>query len=115
MIHKTFVNSNEIPLARVTFTLPSNMWADSVHLVGDFNDWQIGSAPFIRDRDGKWTITVELQLDKVYQFRYLRDGQFWMNDSQADTFVPVRHGCDNFIVVTDPKFEKHRNSSLSDL
>jgi 1,4-alpha-glucan branching enzyme len=107
MISKTFVETEKGPIARVTFTLPNSMWADTVYLVGDFNDWDRTSHPFQRDREGRWTLTVDLETGRAYQFRYLRDGRDWMNDSEADAYVHNRYGSDNFVVVTDPNFKQY--------
>jgi hypothetical protein len=49
-----------------------------------------------------WTLTVDLEVGRCYQFRYRRDGE-WINDGQADGYVHNRFGSDNFLVVTDPK------------
>ncbi|MGC9360125.1 MAG: isoamylase early set domain-containing protein, partial [Anaerolineae bacterium] len=59
---------------RVTFRLPSTIWAESVHLVGDFNDWSRTSHPLRRTRDGEWEISLQLEEGKTYQFRYLVNG-----------------------------------------
>ena len=115
MIDKTFVNSNGNGngngngkgAARVTFTLPNTIWADQIYLVGDFNEWNRTSHPLERGRDGDWSITVELELGRAFQFRYLRDGDGWLNDAQADAFVPTRYGNDNFVVITDPHFKQY--------
>jgi len=40
MIRKQFVNTRNGRVARVTFSLPGSVWADSIYLVGDFNDWK---------------------------------------------------------------------------
>jgi hypothetical protein len=107
VIRKTFVKAGERPVVRVVFILPSSIWADTIYLVGDFNNWNIKSHPFQRDRDGRWVLEVELELGRAYQFRYLRDGVAYMTDLQADAYVPNPFGSDNFVVVTDPNFEPH--------
>ena len=50
MIHKAFIQRDHKTLARVTFVLPSSIWADQIALVGDFNGWDSRSHPFGRDR-----------------------------------------------------------------
>jgi 1,4-alpha-glucan branching enzyme len=107
MIHKTFIRTNGTSVARVTFTLPDSIWADQIYLVGDFNGWNRTSHPFQRDREGRWGLTVDLELGRAYQFRYLCDGEHWKNDSQADAHVHNRYGSDNFVVVTDPSFKQY--------
>lgn len=109
MIRKTFVEDDGKAIARVTFILPDSIWADKIHLVGDFNDWNRTSHPFRRDRRGNWTITVDLEVGRAYQFRYLLDNQQWVNDNQADAYVYNSYGSDNFVVITDPQFKHHAN------
>ncbi len=77
------------------------LWANTISLVDDFNDWDRALHPLRRDREGKWRLPVDLLLGRAYQFRSLRDGA-WMGDNQAD--APMHHASnsDNFVVVTDP-------------
>lgn len=107
MIQKTFVSADGRTVARVTFTLPDSVWADKIYLVGDFNRWNRNSHPFRRDRIGQWTLTLELDLGRAYQFRYLRDGQDWMNDGQADAYIHDTYGNHTFVVITDPNFKQY--------
>jgi 1,4-alpha-glucan branching enzyme len=106
MIRKTFIETERGLVARVTFILPNSTWADTIYLVGDFNEWNHSSHPFQCGREGTWTITIDLEVGRCYQFRYLHDGE-WINDGQADGFVGNRHGSDNSLVVTDPKFRHY--------
>jgi 1,4-alpha-glucan branching enzyme len=106
MIRKTFIETERGLVARITFILPNSTWADTIYLVGDFNEWNHSSHPFQRGREGTWTLTLDLEVGRCYQFRYLRDGA-WINDSQADGFVGNPHGSDNSLVVTDPKFKRY--------
>ncbi len=115
MISKTFIETEGKLIARVTFTLSQRIWADTISLVGDFNDWNRSSHPFGRDREGRWTLTIDLLPGRAYQFRYLCDGA-WMGDNQADAYVHHAANLDNFVVVTDPNFrgyydEKRTNMS----
>jgi len=88
----------------VRFELPSVIWADSVHLVGDFNKWSQSSCPMVRDRaDGTWYITLELDRGKEYEFRYLVDGREWHNDWKADKYVCNPYGGANSVVSTMPQ------------
>ena len=86
----------------VTFEVPSSIWADTIYLVGDFNDWDQRSHPLKKARDGDaaWRITVDLDAGRDYQFRYLVDGREWHNDWQADAYVPNPFGGDNSVVRT---------------
>ncbi|MCD6520231.1 MAG: isoamylase early set domain-containing protein [Anaerolineae bacterium] len=85
----------------VTFKLPATVWAETVHLVGDFNDWNRHSHPLVRSNvDDTWEITLELEKGKVYQFRYLINGNQWQNDWNADRYVPNPFGGDNSVLET---------------
>lgn len=87
-------------LVRVTFALPPAIWAESVFLVGDFNNWSQTSLPMARGRnDDGWQVSVELERGKEYQFRYLVNGTDWYNDWDADRYVPNPYGGDNSVVV----------------
>lgn len=107
MIEKTFVEKDGLLVARVRFILPSSTWASSVHLVGDFNDWNYTSHPFGSDRDGNWSITMDVPTGRAYQFRYLIDGQDWINDGQADAYIYNQYGSDNCVLITDPVFKRY--------
>jgi 1,4-alpha-glucan branching enzyme len=87
----------------VTFEIPGAVWAERIHLVGEFNDWDSDSLPFQRQRHGNWQIEIELDAGREYRFRYLFDGDQWSTDWQADKTVPNPHGSyDSVVVVEDP-------------
>ena len=110
MIEKTFGQSHGKPVAHVTFILPDTLWADAVYLVGDFNGWDCTSHPFQRDRDGRWVVSLDLDVGRAFKFRYLRDDMGWVGEMQADAYVPSSLGGENFVVVTDPDFKPFNNS-----
>ncbi len=84
----------------VHFELPSVIWADYIHLVGDFNNWNHTSHALTRDRSGdNWYIELELERGHEYQFRYLANGTEWHNDWKADKYVPNPFGGTNSVVV----------------
>jgi 1,4-alpha-glucan branching enzyme len=99
MIHK--LSSGDPDTMLVRFELPAAIWADSVHLVGDFNGWNQRSHPMKRDRsDGTWYIVLELERGREYQFRYLVNGSEWHNDWNADRYVTNPYGGTNSVVST---------------
>jgi 1,4-alpha-glucan branching enzyme len=78
------------PLCKVTFNLPEKNvnGAKRVSLLGDFNDWNARKATDMRKlKDGSFTRTLDLEVGKSYQFRYLVDGERWINDPQADRYA----------------------------
>jgi 1,4-alpha-glucan branching enzyme len=85
----------------VTFRLPATIWAETVHLVGDFNGWNRHSHPLTRSREDEcWQITLEFERNRVFQFRYLVNGTDWQNDWCADRYVPNPFGGDNSVLET---------------
>ncbi len=85
----------------VTFEYPGSSRTNSVHLVGDFNDWNETATPMKRKARGAiWKVRIELEKSREYQFRYLVDESSWHNDWHADRYVPNIHGSDNSVVVT---------------
>ncbi len=99
-IKKEYVKGED--LCRVTFRLPSvaAVKAQSVHIVGDFNDWNIHGSPMKKTQNGDYTITLDLTPGKEYHFRYLIDESKWENDWNADKYVRSPYGdSDNSVVV----------------
>jgi 1,4-alpha-glucan branching enzyme len=82
---------------RVTFCIPAAIWADTVHVVGSFNDWSKTQHPLQLDDSG-WHITIELDAGKNYEYRYLINSDEWHNDWHADRYVPNEYGGDNSVV-----------------
>jgi len=86
-------------LVRVTFELPSTMWAERVNLVGEFNEWDTTAMPLTHSRsDANWGVTIELQSGRRYRFRYLVDGREWLNDWHADDHVENPYGSYDSVV-----------------
>ena len=99
MIYKDSLPDSET--VRVTFEMPSSVWAERVNLVGDFNDWDTARDEMQQSRsNGNWRITLTLPKGQEYQFRYLVNGQDWHNDWHADKYARNKFGSDNSVVVT---------------
>jgi hypothetical protein len=52
-------------------------------------------------KDGRFSLTLELDKEREYQFRYLVNGTEWHNDWEADKYVPNPFSGDNSVVVTN--------------
>ena len=85
---KQYLKSKAV--CKVTFKLSKEqaLSAHSVRLVGDFNEWDLSSAPMKRLKNGDFTATLNLVKDSQYQFRYLLDDKLWENDWEADAYIP---------------------------
>ena len=88
-------------VCKVTFTVPRQLaaFAKTVHLLGDFNDWNRSVTPMKRLKNGTFTGALFLRQDAEYEFRYLLDGLTWENDPQPDKYAPNPYGSENSVVV----------------
>ncbi|MCX6277635.1 MAG: isoamylase early set domain-containing protein [Bacteroidetes bacterium] len=88
------------PVCKVKFSLSGEQYnsVTSILLVGDFNHWQIGETPLKKAKTGAWSVTLDLETGKDYQFRYLADGVNWENDPEADKFVASGLGSENSVL-----------------
>ena len=90
MISKSY--SKNQTSCRVTFKVPKGLEAESVVLLGDFNEWETQANPLKVRKDGSWSTTVSIKADREYRFRYLVDGERWINDDEVDHLVANRFG-----------------------
>ncbi len=98
MLKKQVLKSK--PVCKVTFTLPEAIKAESAYLVGDFNDWDEQATIMKKARNGHFSVTLELEKGREYQFRYLVNGTEWHNDWHADKYLPNPFSGDNSVVTT---------------
>jgi 1,4-alpha-glucan branching enzyme len=96
MLKKNYTRTGQ--KCRVTFKYANPEQADSAVLAGDFNDWSLTSRPMKRLKDGSFSQTITLPASQSYQFRYVLDGNIWVNDSDADGSVANEYGEENSIV-----------------
>ena len=90
------------PVTKVTFRLPAEAapGAETVFLVGDFNDWDPKATPMTRLKNGEFKVTMDLEAGRDYSFRYLIEGREWENDWAADRYVPSGiEGAENSVVT----------------
>jgi 1,4-alpha-glucan branching enzyme len=89
------------PVCKVTFVLGKDMIssANVVNLAGDFNNWNIESIAMKKAKNGEFSASIELEKGREYQFKYVIDGKAWLNDAEADKFVPNAFHSENSVVV----------------
>ena len=86
---------------KVTFSLPVDVApnAKSVQVIGEFNNWDMRTAPAMKASKSEYSATLELN-SGTYQFRYLIDGLRWENDFAADNYVSSPFaGINNSVLV----------------
>jgi 1,4-alpha-glucan branching enzyme len=87
------------PLCKVTFKILKDECkaADSVALAGDFNNWK--ETPMKKLKSGDFTLTLDLETESKYQFRYKLNENTWENDWAADEYIPSPVSLDDNSVV----------------
>lgn len=112
MLTKQIIKSRQV--IKVVFVvpqaeLPEGMEVATIHVVGEFNDWDETAVPLnYHKKEQAYRAVVELEPDRTYQFRYLINGDYWCNDWSADEYTPNSLGEDNCVVIT-PSIENNSN------
>ncbi|HKW40764.1 MAG TPA: glycogen-binding domain-containing protein [Gemmatimonadales bacterium] len=76
--------------------------AQTVHVVGSFNDWRPGSISLEdRDHDGVWRAFVVLPAG-TYEYMFVVDGERWVPDHLAERVVADEFGRENSVVIVRP-------------
>ena len=99
-LSKQFIKSRSA--FKVTFWVPAEVAAGAgeVAVLGEFNGWDPGAAARLKkQKDGSYKGAVELAGGREYQFRYLLDGERWINDQAADKYVPAGVAAEENCVV----------------
>ncbi|MFV0365026.1 MAG: isoamylase early set domain-containing protein [Mangrovibacterium sp.] len=88
------------PITKVTFRVSKEMAenAESIAIVGDFNEWDIIATPMKKLKNGEYSVVVELEQNKTYAFRYIIDGE-WYNELEADGQEANEFGSENSLVA----------------
>jgi 1,4-alpha-glucan branching enzyme len=73
--------------------------ADSICLVGAFNDWELDKHKLKLRKDGSWATTLRLENNKSYEYRFVVDGTQWQTDQDADELVLNEFGEYNSVVA----------------
>ena len=100
MIKKQFLKAR--PVCKATFSVPSSdVQGKKIGVVGEFNNWDTDKPiNMTKKKTGVYSATVELPLGKNVEFRYLVDGERWLNDTDADGTVHTPYGSENSVVNT---------------
>ncbi|MBN2618196.1 MAG: isoamylase early set domain-containing protein [Spirochaetales bacterium] len=88
------------PECKVTFVLDKEACKDGsrVNLVGDFNEWDKEVTVLKKNKNGDYSVTLDLETGKDYHYRYLIDGEKWVNDWEADYYAPTEYNSENSVV-----------------
>ena len=85
---------------KVSFVMPYSEGQPAMSVVGDFNDWQPGATKMIKRNNGTCSVSITLDPDQRYLFRYYTEDGAWVNDEAADAYEASEHGSDNCVLLT---------------
>lgn len=97
MLKKSYSKSGRA--CRVTFKLPSEIEAAEAAVLGEFNEWDPQAHLMKKRKDGSFSATVSLEAGREYRFRYLLDGERWVNDREPDSLVRNRFGDKDCVIA----------------
>ena len=91
-VEKKYLKDNGV--CKVTFKLPPSIaeTASKANVVGIFNNWDPPGIPMKKTKTGTFSLSMELQSNNEYEFRYLVDGTRWETDFEADGVTPIPWG-----------------------
>lgn len=106
-LKKTY--SEDSKICKVTFIVEkeASQGATNISVAGDFNSWSSTETPLKKGKNGGFSVTLDLEAGKEYQYRYLLDGSRWENDWKADKYIPAPFSnTDNSVVICIPTEKK---------
>jgi len=91
-IKKQYIKSK--PVCKVTFKVGKDeaQGAHKISILGDLNQWNEIHGEMKPLKDGSFSTVIELEPGREYQFRYLAGGTNWLNEPEADKYVPSGFG-----------------------
>ena len=96
MIKKT----TEKGKTKVTFVLPYEESQPAASVVGDFNNWDVTATRLVKRNNGTRSVTVVLEPEQRYLFRYYSEDGLWFNEDSADGYAASEHGSENCVLLT---------------
>jgi serine protease AprX len=73
--------------------------AMSVSLTGEFNDWDSNKTWLQRDEHGMWRTALDAPPPGLYHYKYVVNGEWWLEDPNNGMKAPDGHGGLNSVLV----------------
>lgn len=73
--------------------------ARAVSLAGEFNGWNTGSSPFIKDPTGLWLCKIATPGPGRYEYKFVVDDERWTEDPSNGMRVSDGYGGLNSVIV----------------
>ena len=91
------------PICKVSFKIPAEIGINhrSAFVLGTFNNWSKTSNRMKKlVKDGSFSVVIDLEVGKDYEFKYLLDDSVWLNEENADSQVTTHYGDSSNSVVS---------------
>ena len=75
--------------------------ADAVSVAGDFNDWNHLATQLKRNSSGLWTTEIAVPSAGRFEYKFIVNGQRWIEDPSNGVKAPDNHGGLNSVLVID--------------
>jgi len=78
------------PVCKVTFAMDKKAvaGASKVDLLGEFNNWNTAEPVQMKMlKNGSFKVTLDLPANAEFQFKYLLNGETWVNDDAPDKLI----------------------------
>ncbi len=75
--------------------------AKTVAVVGDFNRWEASRGGLTKDAGGLWRIEIQAPLPGRYEYKFLVDGNRWIEDPSNGQKVPDGFGGLNSVLIIE--------------
>lgn len=73
--------------------------AKSVSLAGEFNDWDGNRTGLQKDEHGMWRVAIEAPPPGLYHYKYVVNGEWWLEDPNNGMKAPDDHGGLNSVLI----------------
>lgn len=71
----------------------------SVSLAGDFNGWDSNKTKLVKDEHGFWRTAIDAPPPGVYQYKFIINGEWWLEDPNNGMKAPDNHGGLNSVLT----------------
>jgi 1,4-alpha-glucan branching enzyme len=75
--------------------------ANSVSVAGDFNEWDEGATPLKRNGAGLWSTEIVAPRPGRFQYKFVVNGQRWIEDPSNGMKAPDNYGGLNSLFVIE--------------
>jgi Glycogen recognition site of AMP-activated protein kinase len=95
MVQKSYLKTKNA--VKVKFSVKPEL-ASNVAVLGLNGDWD-NAIVLTKKKDGSFVGEVSLEKESRHEFKYLIDGELWLNEAEADSEVENAFGGTNSVLI----------------